>query len=126
MPRTKIRLYRKNDGSIPLQTWLDELEVSNPRAYAKCLQRIVALSVLGNELQRPLADSLRDGIHELRARIGRVNYRILYFFHGSHAVCLSHGLTKESKVPDAEIELAVKRKKQVESDSQKHTAQWEE
>jgi hypothetical protein len=34
----------------------------------------------GHELRRPYADYLRAGVHELRARVGRVNYRILYFF----------------------------------------------
>ena len=40
------------------------------------------LSQLGHELRRPLADYLDQGIYELRARIGQVNYRILYFLYG--------------------------------------------
>ena len=39
-------------------------------------------------------DLLRNGIYELRAKVGTVNYRVLYFFCGSNVACLSHGLTK--------------------------------
>jgi|SRR5271167_2298642 len=125
MPQTAIHLYRAATGSIPLSDWLDDLEEREPRAFQKCLQRIMSLASLGNELRRPLADILRDGIHELRIRIGTVHYRILYFFVGSNTAYLSHGITKEGAVPDAEIDLAIKRKKQVERDPLKHTAEWE-
>jgi phage-related protein len=99
MPQTTIRVFREANGTVPLEEWLKKLEEFEPRAHAKCLQRILLLSRLGNELRRPLADMLRDGIRELRAKKGRVNYRILYFFHGSHCVCLSHGFTKEGEIP---------------------------
>jgi len=45
---------------------------------------------------------------------------------GSNVACLSHGFTKESKVPDAQIDLAVRRKLLVESDPDKYTAEWGE
>ena len=54
-------------------------------------------------MRRPLADSLREDIYELRVRKGRLNYRILYFFHGRNVAILGHGLTKEDKVPKADI-----------------------
>jgi hypothetical protein len=125
MPQTAIRVFRDADGSIPLEEWLNDLEETEPKAYAKCLALIVLLSQLGYELRRPNADTLRDGIHELRGKVGTVNYRILYFFMGSNVACLSHGFTKESKVPDAEIDLAVRRKRLVGKDPDKYTAAWE-
>jgi hypothetical protein len=94
-------------------------------AYAKCLQRVLQLAQLGHELRRPLADTLRDGIHELRAKRGRVQYRILYFFHGRNVAVLSHGLTKEGTVPVAEIDKAAARKARVEQNPDKHTAELE-
>ncbi|HYT70018.1 MAG TPA: type II toxin-antitoxin system RelE/ParE family toxin [Gemmatimonadales bacterium] len=53
---------------------------------------------------------LRDGIHELRARLGHVNYRILYSIHGRVVAVLLHALVKEDVVPEADIDLAVVRK----------------
>ena len=125
MPQTVIRVFRAADKTVPLAEWLETLKAHKRKAYPKCRQRILLLSKLGSELRRPLADILRDGIRELRVRDGRVHYRMLYFFHGANVVCLSHGLTKEGAVADAEIDLAVTRKKLVERDPEKYTAAWE-
>ena len=124
MPQTSILVFR-DEESVPLIAWLDELEQREPRAFHKCLERILALSILGNELRRPHADILRDGIYELRAKVGTVNYRMLYFFCGSDTACLSHGFTKKGAVPDAEIDRAVGRKKLVERDLDKYSAEWD-
>ena len=105
--------------------WLAELQVLEPRAYRKSLQRILLLASLGNELRRPLADLLQDGVCELRIKAGRVNYRILYFFCGANIACLSHGLTKEGVVPMGDIEIAIQRKQLVVSNMDRYTAEWE-
>jgi hypothetical protein len=78
---------------------------------------------LGNELHRPEADYLRDGIFELRASYQGSHDRILYFFSGPAAVGLSHGITKEREVPAKEIDRAIKRREQVKSDFEQHTFQ---
>lgn len=76
---------------------------------------------MGHELRRPESDTLRDGTHELRARLGHVNYRILYFIHGRVVAVLLHALVKEDVVPDADIDLAVARKNRFSRDPAKHT-----
>lgn len=63
---------------------------------------------------------MRDGIYELRTQFGGVNYRLLYFFIGNMAAVVSHGLTKEAKVPPADIDVAVRRKALVESDAERY------
>jgi phage-related protein len=83
------------------------------------------LAELGSELRRPEADILRDGIRELRIKHGHVNYRILYFFYGKNVVCLSHGLTKEDVVPDADIETAIRHKNLVMRDPEKYITEWD-
>lgn len=50
------------------------------RAVAKLRARIKMLQSDGRDLRRPIADTLRDGIYELRAEFGGINYRLLYFF----------------------------------------------
>ena len=82
MPTTAIFFYCDDRGRAPLLAWLEKLRQESPKAYAKCVVRIQRLAAEGHELRRPEADSLRDGIYELRARSGNVNYRLLYFFHG--------------------------------------------
>lgn len=117
MPLTQVVLFAERDGSAPLLAWMDELPA---KVQDKLLARINLLSEKGHELRRPHADTLRNGIHELRAVSQRVNYRLLYFFCGQRAV-ISHGITKEDIVPPKEIELAVRRKQQFERDPEKYT-----
>lgn len=114
MPR--IVLYREADGTVPLLDWLKSVGKRDKRIVAKCWARLDVLAEHGNKLRRPVADYLRDGVYELRLEYGGVNYRILYFFAGGECVVVSHGLSKESKVPDREIGLAVARKQRFEAD----------
>lgn len=106
MPETKIHFFRTADGEVPFLRWLDSLRDSNERAFTKCLYMVDLLRQFGHELRRPHADSLRDGVYELRTKVGRVNYRVLYGFAGQHVVVISHGITKEQEVPDREIDIA--------------------
>jgi len=99
MPTTKLIFFREADGTAPVVEWLTQLRRENERAYAKCRVRLMRLSEMGHELRRPEADYLRDDIYELRSRLGSVNYRVLYFFHGRNVAVVSHGFTKEAEVP---------------------------
>ena len=117
MPPTTVVIFKESDGSCPLLEWLDTLPA---KARAKCIVRIERLKQAGHELRRPEADTLRDGIHELSARMGHVNYRILYFFHGKTAV-ISHGLVKQRGVPTGEIDRAVDRMLRFVRNPQAHT-----
>jgi phage-related protein len=116
--RTKVALYREEDGSCPFIEWFDKLPA---KVQDKCYLRLERLREMGHELRRPEADFLRDGIYELRASLGDVHYRILYFFHGARAAVVSHGLTKERVVPPKEIDRAIERKKRFEANPSKHT-----
>ena len=126
MPETELIFFQADDGSVPVRDWLADLQQKNRRAFAKCVDKIALLSEQGHELRRPNADMLRDGIYELRARSGNVNYRILYFFHGQNVAVLAHSLTKEAKVPKNDIERAIERNKAFEQDAEGHTYREEE
>lgn len=121
MPKTQVVFFRELDGSVPVLDWLSELRRTNEKAFAKCMVRVERLEEAGHELRRPEADILRDGIYELRAKQGTVQYRVLYFFHGRNVAVLAHALTKEDKVPAADIDRAVKRKKLFENNPKAHT-----
>jgi phage-related protein len=118
MPQTHVVLYQDDDGSVPVLDWLDSLGI---KARAKSLVRIERLKELGNQLRRPEADYLRDGIYELRMSIQGIQHRLLYFFHGRAAAVLSHGLIKEREVPSKDIELALYRKQCFEAVPEAHT-----
>ena len=129
MPQATLVMFQDGKKHAPLDAWLSGLE-SKPRksaehrAYVKCLALVRILAAQGYEMRRPLADTLRDGIYELRARIGKVNYRILYSFCGKNAVVLTHGLTKEDEVPDDEIDAAIAMRDLVLSNPGKYSVTW--
>jgi hypothetical protein len=125
MPTTEVRAFRDERGRVPLQIWLDELEQSEPLVYEKCLGLLLELEAKGNELRRPSSDALRDGIRELRTRVGKVHYRILYFFFGKCAACCSHGLMKEDEVPNKWINAAIEARRLVKLNADKYTADFE-
>jgi phage-related protein len=125
VPPTEVYFYQDERGRAPVVEWLTALRRSERRAYAKCVARIRRLAEAGHELRRPEADFVREGLYELRARQGRVNYRILYFFHGRNVAILVHALTKEGEIPEADIDRALRRKVRFEQDPERHTYEEE-
>jgi len=121
MAGTEVLIFAEADGTVPLLEWLSDLP---PKVQDKFIVRIELLQEQGHKLGRPLAAFLRDNVYELRVRHMRVNYRILYFFHEGRAV-LSHGLTKEAKVPESDIRRAIRRFEQFSSDAERHTHEIE-
>jgi phage-related protein len=125
LPPTEVIFYQDETGHAPVVEWLRELRRLDRKGYAKCVSRIRRLAELGHEIRRPEADYLREGIYELRARRGRVNYRLLCFFHGQNDAILAHALTKEGELPDSDIERAIRRKQAFEREPARHTYEGE-
>ncbi|HUA58072.1 MAG TPA: type II toxin-antitoxin system RelE/ParE family toxin [Verrucomicrobiae bacterium] len=65
-PKTRVVLYREEDGSCPFVEWFNELPA---KVQDKCYLRLQRLGEMGHELRRPEADFLRDGIRELRVSL---------------------------------------------------------
>jgi phage-related protein len=123
MPQVQVLFFKSSDEKIPIKDWLDDLRTNDRR---KCLERIERLREAGHQLDRPFAAYLTDGIYELRAKSGNVNYRMLSFFHKGRAVVVTHGLVKKTqKVSPKEIDRAVARKIEFEADPEPHTFPWE-
>ena len=116
MPQSELVFYR--DGEVVLfAQWLNTLPA---KVQAKCLAQLRLLRSQGHELRRPIADFLRDGIHELRPTYQGVHYRILYFFSGRNVIVISHGLSKESQIPAVEIDRAIERRRKYEANPKAH------
>ena len=118
MPETQIWLYQDADGTAPLLDWLDNL---SDKAKDKCIAVITRLADFGNQLRRPDCDYLKNGIYELRARVGNVHYRILYGYVGKQIVLLSHGCKKEKKVPAKEINKTIENLQKYKQNPTAHT-----
>jgi len=127
VPRTDVLFYQDEHQTVPVLDWLGGLPGN---VQAKCQAYLKQLEDFGHELRRPTADYLRDGIYELRPSYQGVHYRMLYFFpkgdKGRQAsapkiVVVANGLTKESEVPDVEIDRAMERKRRFEANPKRHT-----
>lgn len=123
MPATEVIFFKESDGTIPVIEFLNGLP-SGVQSRAKNLFEL--LKQFGHELRRPHADYLEAGIYELRFRVNHVRYRFLYFFSGKNIVVVSHGLTKENKIPSQDIEIAQKRKMLFELNPERHSAEKKE
>jgi hypothetical protein len=122
MPETQIVFYQEENGEFPVLEWLTTLLKTDRKGYAKCIARIKLLATSGHELRRPVADYLRDGIYEIRAKHIHVQYRILYFFHGQNVAILAQAITKEqAAVPVIDIEKAIERKGLFAKNPESHT-----
>ena len=121
MPITRVLFYRDADGRSPVVEWLEELRTMDQVAFAKCAAVIERLEE-GRARSAPAHGRSSAGRH-LRAagQEGRVNCRLLYFFHGRNVAIVAHGLTKEAAVPRADIDRALARKRAFEADPERHT-----
>lgn len=73
----QIEFYDREDGSSPVQEFLDTLE---PKMKAKVFRTIDLLEQNGPALRLPYSGSLGNGIFELRTKQGSDITRVLYFF----------------------------------------------
>ena len=73
----------------------------------KFVAEIKLLEEKGNQLREPYSKYLKDGIFELRAKVGTDISRVLYFFYYEGRIILTHGFVKKTqKTPSSEIEKA--------------------
>lgn len=118
MPIDVVFYKEENEETALVLEWMKTIP---EKARLKCLSKIDRLKQEGHLLRRPEADLLRDKIYELRASLQGIHYRVLYFFHGNLAAVVSHGIIKEDYVPPIEIDRAIKRRKNFETNPKAHT-----
>ena len=117
MPPTEVLIYQEEDGSVPLRDWLDGLE---DEARVRCLARLDLLADHGHELRRPHAENIGGGLLRAAVKFGRVNLRMLYFFHGRTAAVVSPG-SPRSVDPAGDIKAARSRMARVQARPRAHT-----
>lgn len=104
MAMFNVNYYTKDDGTKPVEDFLDGLPV---KMRAKMTRAIYMAKMNGTELREPYSKHLEDGIFELRAQIGSDISRVLYFFYVGHRIILTHGFIKKTqKTPRSEIDRA--------------------
>jgi phage-related protein len=116
--QTRVVFYREASGRVPTLEWLNGLPA---QAQARCRALIERLQTFGHQLRHPHVHLLRDEIYELRTRLGKVRYRIFYFWYGDVAAVISHGIVKKTTaVPSREIERVLRRKRQFQQNPERY------
>lgn len=104
-----IYYFVDEDECRPVKDFIESL---NDKEQAKVYAYIAELKKQGNNLRRPMADYLRDGIYELRPK----DNRIFYFFYLRDRAVLVHAIKKHvRKIPVYDLKLCIKRRMKIEA-----------
>lgn len=102
--------FRTAAGSEPVRDWLKALPEQDRRAIGLDLMRVQYRWPVGMPLVRPLGKSLWEVRTSLPSnRIAR----IIFYFHEHQLVALNGFIKKSQKTPQAEIDVALDRKKEL-------------
>ena len=103
-----IEYYQSGNGKYPVEEFIDSLEAKSQARIARTLD---LLEEFGIELGMPYAKYLEKQFWEVRVRIGRNRYRIIYFLYTGKTFILLHGFSKKTDVvPRADINIAESRR----------------
>ena len=104
-----VYFFVDKNGYKPVKEFIHSLiQKEQAKVYA-CIRE---LKKQGNNLRRPMADYLEDGIYELRPK----DNRIFYFFYLCDRAIFVHAIKKHvKKVPDNDLRLCIKRKIETEA-----------
>jgi phage-related protein len=102
-----VDFFKENDETLPVREWMLDLP---KEARAKLLARVQMLREHGPSLDFPYTSQIEGRLRELRLRLGKTRYRVLYFFDELRTCVLLHGFTKNTEaVPPIEIRIALQR-----------------
>ena len=111
---TKIELlfYRTFAGNEPVRDWLIALATDHRHLIGQDLQRVQYRWPVGMPLVRPMG----KGLFEVRTNLpDKTIARMLFCFHDGELYALHGFIKKAKKTPQADLEVALKRKKEVEN-----------
>jgi len=112
-PKKKIvaEFYRTLRGNEPLREWLLKLNREDRRIVGKDIQKVE----FGWPIGMPYSKPLGHGLYEVRSDISDKRIARVIFLITNNKMVLLHGFVKKSqKTPQADLDLAKKRKKEVE------------
>ena len=104
MNQFTVEFYEKENGEIPVEEFLDSLDIG---MKSKLVMILKVLQEKGNQLREPYSKHLEDGIFEIRGKVGSDISRVLYFFYYGGKIILTNGFIKKTqKTPSKEIKKA--------------------
>ena len=111
--RKKIiaEFYKTLNGNEPVREWLLQLDREDRKTVGKNIQKVE----FGWPIGMPYSKPLGDGLYEVRCGISNKRIARVIFFAKNNRMVLLHGFVKKSqRTPQADLDLARKRKQEVE------------
>jgi phage-related protein len=106
MTQWSINFYTDGEAKSPVTEWF---EVQDAKTQAKFLWVFALLEESGVDVGMPHVKPLEDKLYEIRIRVDKNAYRIIYFLHTGQQFVLLHGFKKKTqKTPTKEMKLAKK------------------
>jgi phage-related protein len=102
--------FRTKGGSEPVREWLKSLPEDARRAVGRDLMDVQ----FGWPVGMPLCRSLGNGLWEARTHLDDTIARVIFCFSHGELLALHGFIKKTQKTPQADIDLAAKRKKEYE------------
>jgi phage-related protein len=108
--RLPAAFYQSSSGREPVREWLKALAIGDRKIIGEDIKDVEFSWPIG----MPLCRALGRGLWEVRSDLtqGRIA-RVLFCVHDSRMVLLHSFIKKTQKTPAAELELAVKRMKEI-------------
>ena len=110
MKRLPAAFYQLPSGREPVRDWLKALDAADRKIIGEDIKDVEFSWPIGMPLVRPLG----NGLWEVRSEItqGRIA-RVIFCISHQHMVLLHGFVKKTQKTPDADLDLARKRKRDV-------------
>jgi phage-related protein len=108
--RLPAAFYQSASGREPVREWLKALAIEDRKIIGEDIKDVEFSWPIGMPLCRPLG----SGLWEVRSDLtqGRIA-RVLFCIHDGRMVLLHSFIKKTQKTPDADLELARRRKKEI-------------
>jgi phage-related protein len=108
LKRLPVAFYELPSGREPVREWLKALSDEDRKIIGEDIKFIE----FGWPVGMPLCRALGGGLWELRSQLtqGRIS-RVLFCVHGGRMVLLHAFIKKTQKTPEADLNLASKRRK---------------
>jgi len=108
-PKLRVKFFAAENGKEPVKEWIKSLNKDERKIIGDDLKTVQ----FGWPLGMPLVKNLGHKLWELRSTIPKGIVRIIFMAKGGNIVLLHAFIKKTQKTPKQEIEIAVKRLKQV-------------
>lgn len=104
--------YRTSNGGEPVREWLLKLDIADRKTVGKDIQKVE----FGWPVGMPYSKPLGQGLYEVRSNLSDRRIARVIFFTRENQMVLLHGFVKKSqKTPRTDLDLAVKRMKEVQN-----------